>query len=112
MIEVKKGDKVLITSRYRTEVGIVEDITPKGFIKVMGTLFNPQTGRERTSDPYNFLMISPATPEELERFEKSKFFQKVCALMRDDNYIINHMTYNKAVRILNILEEKENENND
>ena len=112
MIEVKKGDKVFVSSCYRTEVKEVEDITPKGFIKVMGVLFNPQTGRERTSDPYNFRIISPATPEELERFMKAKFIRKVCALMRDDNYIINHMTYNKAVRILNILEEKENENND
>lgn len=108
-MEVKKGDKVFVCSRYRTVVREVEDITPKGFIKVMGILFNPQTGRERTGDTYNFRMIRPATPEELERL---KFIQKVCKLMKDDNYTINHMTYDKAVRILNILEEKENNNND
>lgn len=112
MIEVKKGDKVFVYSHYREEVREVEDITPKGFIKVMGILFNPQTGRQRTNDPYNFLMIRPATPEELERFMKANFIKKVCKLMKDDNYTINHMTYDKAVRILNILEEKENENND
>ena len=109
-MEFKKGDKVFVYSRYRKEVREVEDITPKGFVKVMGTLFNPQTGRERTSDPYTFWMISPATPEELEKFEKSKFIRKVCRLIKDDNYTANHMTYDKAVRILNILEEKENNN--
>lgn len=52
LTKVKKGDKICLSERGKKRISVVEDITPAGNIKVEGYLYNPKTGRLKSSDPY------------------------------------------------------------
>lgn len=105
-MEVKKGDKVFVYSRYGRLLSEVSDITPKGFVRINGLLFNPQTGKQRTSDRWSYASFSVASPEEIEQYNRDNFILKVKKMLKDDKFISNNITYDKAVAIYNILADK------
>lgn len=58
LASIKAGDNVVLHERGNVRVCVVEDVTPAGSIRVEGCLYNPKTGRLKTSDPYATNRIS------------------------------------------------------
>ena len=92
------GQTVFIISRTHKAVKTVDKITPKGFIKVDGVLYNPN-GSERTSDMWNTTHIEPATDEAIEEFKKEIFVTNITKKLKE----INTLTYEQAEKINEIF---------
>ena len=100
---VKVGDKVILSSRFNDDrIATVEKITPKGFIKIGNSLFY-QDGRERSSGWYTS-HIKLATEKEIEEIERKTFCKKVLRELHD----LKEITYDQAVKVMEILKEKSN----
>lgn len=96
----KVGDKVIISSRFNdNQIGVIEKITPKGFLKVGNALFYTD-GRERASGWYR-AHIKLATQEEVEKIQQRIFCKKVLRQLHQ----LNEITYDKAVSFAIILKE-------
>lgn len=101
--QLKPGDYVFVSYRSGRTLHQVESITPKGFIKVAGTLYT-KDGYQRGGDTWSRSNIYPASDEEIEKFNKSKFVADVVRKLRN----ISSISYEQAVAINSILfEEKE-----
>ena len=71
--DLKIGDYVILENYHGLCYLLkIRNITPKGFIDVCGKLFNPETGRERTSDAYRIDTIRVAEPEEVLNYKYKK----------------------------------------
>lgn len=99
-MNVKAGDKVeLFYDRGNaSKVVIVEDVTPKGFIKVSGMMFNPN-GWQRGGDRWYRCYIKEITDERIEELKHEIFVQKIINKCRK----INKLTYEQAVKINEVL---------
>lgn len=95
---LKPGDKVFVSGRFGRSLHTVEKITPKGFIKVNGSLYN-QNGYERGGDPWSFTSIHPASEEEIIAYNKERFVVGVMKKLKE----IKSLDYEKAVLIHDIL---------
>ena len=97
---IKVGDKVIVYGGYGGEtIKEVEKITPKGFIRVNGILYN-QTGTQRSSDRWFFSRIEPVTEEKIEKLRRRDYVRKIT------NKIVNmqkSFTYDQAVKIAEIM---------
>lgn len=95
---LKVGDKVILTTQFKEpRVVEVEKITPKGFVKVEGMLFN-ENGCQRSSSWYTSY-IWEYTEEKEEELRKK-------AVVRQARDLMNHcscLDYEKAVKIIDIL---------
>lgn len=95
---LKAGDFVFITGRFKRSLKQVEKITPKGFIKVDGSLYN-KDGLIRGGDGWNFTRIIPASDEEIAQFRKEAFIADVVQKLRS----VTNLQYEQAVAINRIL---------
>lgn len=102
---LKIGDRVICdycggwqTKAYVSEV---QAITPKGFIKVNGVLFKPETGSARGDWHYS---IREYTEEEAEEIKRHETVQKAFRVMKKTT----EMSYNQALQVLEIFREGEN----
>jgi hypothetical protein len=77
----------------------VEKITPKGYIKVGGILFN-KDGSERGGDVWNKYFISEATPERIKEFQEKLIINKAIKIMRAKTEI----TLEQAYKIIELLD--------
>lgn len=97
---LKTGDKVIYHSnpwnRNTVIIAAVEKITPKGFIKVRGSLFNPQNGYVRGD---SHCWIEEATGERIMEIEQKRMIMYV--LNRVWN--LKDITYEQAVELNNLL---------
>lgn len=100
MLNLKAGDKVLMRNTWRTDIGIVDKITPTGIIKVDGYSFRPD-GRERGGDSYHPWHIEPLTPELEVEFYKKRFISKVANSASD--YDFRNMSYDIAKALNELL---------
>ena len=99
--DLKIGDPVFITYRKSKELAEVERITPKGFICVKDTLYDPVTGRKRGSSdpPWYPTQITVASPDAILEFTKDQFTTKIL----DKLHSLEALTYSQAVQINIIL---------
>lgn len=95
---LKVGDFVFVNGRFRRSLHQVEKITPKGFIKVNGSLYTKR-GWVRGGDSFAFATIQPASAEEIEQFRKEKLVADVIEKMHS----VTELSYEKAVAINGIL---------
>lgn len=95
---LKVGDNVFVSGRLGRSLCQVEKITPKGFIKVAGSLYTKE-GFVRGSDGWNFTSICPASDEEIKEFRKEKFVHDVIKKLRS----VTELQYEQAVAINRIL---------
>lgn len=91
MADITKGTLVFIHTNGRNKsFACVEDITPKGFIKVNGVLYNPQNLCARGLGRWEVNYISVPTESEIEDYKKERFTnnikQKVKAAIADIIY--------------------------
>ena len=101
---LKAGEKVIVASKWNGEsVQIIEKITPKGYIKVNGTLYD-KYGSAKTSDAWNRNTIFEATPERIKNINEQKFINRVFKKIRD----CKSLTYEQAVKIDKILNGSDN----
>lgn len=104
--EYKIGETVIITqrgSRSRKSIGKVQEITKAGNIRVNGILYN-NMGTQRGGDAFWGSWIKPATAEEIEEIRHEGFVQRCRDKM---NYLTQKeglLTYELAVKILEIIE--------
>lgn len=99
--DLKVGDKVIVHERFCADsIGIIEKITPKGFIKVGNVLYNPDNGEKRSSNIWAFGSISVATSEQIEIIQKNEFCRKI---LRKLNRLTS-IDYDKALEINKIME--------
>lgn len=109
--ELKEGDKVVVNSwcfsynSYMEEV--VQKITPKGFIKVNDILFNPDSGYSRSSGSRLLNPNDNDTKEKLENCKKSIFIRSVLNKI----WSIRDLTYEQAIKIYEILNEDNSNDN-
>ena len=100
-MELKAGDKVLIESRWNKCIGEVAKVTPKRHIRLTnGSLYDSE-GRLKTSDLWNISHISILTNEIVDELVHEKICNEAIKTMNN----IKKIDYEKAVKILSILEE-------
>lgn len=100
MLNLKVGDKVLMINTWRTDIGVVDKITPTGIIKVGGYSFRPD-GRERGGDSYYPWHIEPLSPEKEVEFYRKRFISNVA--YRASDYDFRHMSYDTAKALNELL---------
>ena len=102
--DLKQGDKVIYCVRgpgfYNKTIMEVEKITPKGFIKVNGSLFNNDTGEIRGSnDSYVFCHIEEATPDSIKAVQEEQYIYDTLVQMRK----CESLTYKQATAVRKVL---------
>lgn len=97
-MDLKAGDKVFIHYSGGKTFAVVEKVTPKGFVKVNGTLYDSQ-GIQRGGGTYYKLSIKPATDESIQAYERECFVRTVIRKIHEGSKI----TYEQAVAIDAIL---------
>lgn len=105
--EYKVGDAVIITQRghiNRKRIGKIQEITKAGNIRVDGILYNKH-GEERGGDIWWGSWISPATVEEVEKIRREEVVQRCRNKMNDLTKKEGALTYELAVKILEIIRE-------
>lgn len=95
---VKKGDKVILYTFFGKSVEVVEKITPKGYIRVNGMLFNAD-GTQRTSDVWQRNSITEYSQELADEISKESTIRKALKLAHD----VSILSYEQAVEIIKIL---------
>ncbi len=99
-MDLKVGDKVLVTARYSQFIEKVAKITPAGNIRLTnGSLYMPD-GRQRGGDIWSTSCIQPLTPELEESLRRTTFIKKTLYVMHE----IKDITYEQAIEIRQILE--------
>ena len=107
--KLKVGDIVFVCGRWGKTLNKVEKITPKGFIKVAGSLFNPDTGFERSSDTWNSCVLQQATKENVEEYMREKYIKHIHHFLQ--NLKNQDISYEQAVeisKIFNISDKSDN----
>lgn len=106
--QLKEGDKVVVysygwgNSSYNERV--VEKITPKGFIKVNGSLFNPNDGYRRGDG--GACLQNPNDNEVMEKVKKYRKDMFISKILRD-MWETRCLTYEQAIEIDRILGDEE-----
>ena len=95
---LKAGDKVFVWYTGSCRLDVVEKITPKGFIKVSGSLFT-KDGLERGGSGWYHTSIEPATEEKIAEYNRERFIRATIKRMRE----IPKISYEQAVQINEIL---------
>ena len=95
---LKAGDNVFVWYSGSCRLDVVEKVTPKGFIKVSGTLFT-KDGLARGSSGWYHTSIEPATEEKIKEYNQRRFIHATIKKMRE----VAKISYNQAVQINNIL---------
>ena len=95
---LKAGDKVFVWYSGGCRLDVVDKITPKGFIKVSGTLFT-KDGLERGGSGWYHTSIEPATEERIAKYNREKLIRATIKRMRETPKI----SYEQAVQINEIL---------
>lgn len=101
---IKVGDKVLLYNPRRRKITTVEKITPKGFVKVDGRLFN-SNGAERGGDVYASYRIAPITDEREQELRREFFISNTKKKLKEFDF--NNITYEQACKIALLLNELE-----
>ena len=97
--KLKVGDEVFVNWRMGKGLKKVEKITPKGYIKVGGSLYNTN-GSERNSDIWSRCYLSEATPEAIKLFREHLTIKRARQLMQSTKEI----TLEQANKIIELLE--------
>lgn len=95
---LKAGDKVFIHCNGGKPLALVEKVTPKGFVKVNGTLYDSH-GIQRGGGTYYKFSIKPATDESIQEYERECFVRTVIRKIHE----VPKITYEQAVAIDAIL---------
>jgi len=67
--DLKVGDYVILQrGNWKPVLSKIKRTTPKGFIDVGGILYDPRTGRERSSNIFNISYISAPTENDIAKF--------------------------------------------
>ena len=98
-LDLKVGDKVIVMSRCGKSINTVERITPKGAIRVGGTLYH-QDGYQKGGDSWNITSIKKATEEDIREIKEKTYIAKTLRAMHE----CRELTYENAVEIMKILE--------
>lgn len=106
-MDLKAGDKVLVSARYHKYISAVDKITPAGNIRLKdGGLYTPD-GTLKTRDKWNCTRIQPLTPELEKSLQRDSYISKTIAIMHETSNI----TYAQAIEIRRILEGGKNGDN-
>lgn len=107
-LNVKPGDKVIYECRGREHIVTVTKVTPTGRIRIDFTDSQfDKNGYQMGGDIWFSSSIRKATPEDIKRIEQKKAILKACELCKTVS--TNSLPYEKALKIIEILGEKENE---
>lgn len=103
--EYKIGETVITQSGYRSrkKMGKVQEITKAGNIRVDGILYN-KLGTQLGSDSFWGSWIKPATAEEIEEVRHERIVQRCRDKINDLTEKEGLLTYELAVKILEIIE--------
>lgn len=99
---LKVGDFVFVSGNWGCSLHKVEKITPKGFIKVNGSLYT-KDGYERGGDSWSITNISPASPDAIKEYNNKIFIREVMNKLRT----VKKLSYEQAVDVNRILFEYE-----
>ena len=103
--EYKIGETVIVTQRgcrSRKKIGKVQEIAKAGNIRVDGILYN-KLGTQRGSDSFWGSWIKSATAEEIEEIRHEGVIQRCRDKMNDLTEKEGLLTYELAVKILEII---------
>lgn len=98
--ELKRGDKVFVSSYGSVKLYKVERITAKGFIKVNDNYYG-KTGCLIGGEMYKTNHLEQATEDKLKDYENKAFIYDVTKEIRRTRY--NTLTYEQAFKIAEIL---------
>ena len=102
---IKAGDKVIISREGLENIFTVEKVTPTGRIKVNGEYYRSDDGHKIGSGIWCRGYIVPYTEERAEAIKREGVIR--CCIRDLRGLTMEDLSYEKAVRILAILKEKE-----
>lgn len=104
---LKVDDVVIVRYSYLRNVSYrkhkIDKITPKGYLKIGETLFNPETGYSRGEGCY--LLLNPENEDnkaEFKKYSEQKYIRNVMRRM----YVTESLTLEQAKKIDEILSEE------
>jgi hypothetical protein len=104
-LNVKKGDKVFVYYKDGAQgISIVENVTRSGKIRVDGKLYR-KDGKRDKKYYFRYSFIGECSEEDEEEFHRDVFLHK--ARKKISGYIARKLTYDKAVKILELFEGEE-----
>ena len=95
---LKAGDKVFVSYYTDKTLSVVESVTPKGFVKVKGILYD-RNGIQRGGSEWHKSHIKPASEEDIQKYAQECFINRTIYMMHKTEKI----TYEQAVSINAIL---------
>lgn len=99
--DLNPGDYVVVSwVNRRSELVPIESITPSGLIKLLGHYFYP-TGREKTSDIWNFGRIRVATEQDIAYYKTRDDANRMRRLIM--GYVANTENFVKIKEIFEIV---------
>ena len=99
-LDLKVGDKVVVVGNWSKSIKTVERITPKGAIRVNGTLYD-EYGYQKGGDIWQRTSIFKATKEDVRKIKENDFIRETIREMK----LVSNLTYEQAVEIRKILGE-------
>ena len=103
LADLKVGDKVVVSNHWNRHVHTVDNITPTGRLTVNRTVFDSggsTFGKNRGYHPYR---LEQATEQVIEEISQEKIVAQAISKMND----CRKVTYEQAVKILEVLEPAE-----
>lgn len=97
---VKVGDLVFVYYNRTIHLAPIQKITPKGFIRVDGTLYD-EYGSQKGGDAWYRSFIRVPSPEEIEEYNKRKFIAQVIGKLQ--KLKTDDVDYETAVSINDLL---------
>lgn len=80
--DLKPGEQVMVVYRNGQVMRSVQKITPSGFIKVDGTLYN-KDGSVRSSDPFDVRHLARVTDERYTEYIHELKVKKAIKILRE-----------------------------
>lgn len=102
MLNVKPGDKVVVTGRRSGRyITTVVRITPSGNIRCDNGELYDSNGSQKTSDVWNISHLSELTPEIEKEIIQERYIKRTF----DKLHEVKTLTYDQCTKIMEILEE-------
>lgn len=102
-LNVKAGDKVIVSTRNGDYITTVEKVTPSGRIKTKENYSFRSNGTQIGDDTWNIRHLHEYTEERAQKIMREKIINKAYSKMRQ----INDITYEMARDFLDVLQKYE-----
>lgn len=103
MLNVKAGDKVLVTSPYNRYIEKVKKVTPTGNIRLENGEYYNKFGRVKSNDVWKYSHLMELTKDLEEKILREDYIKDTMMILKN----LKELTFEQAVAIRKTLHEKQ-----